>query len=78
MKPAAAFQRCQVFLFLFKMLLLDQLCQLSKLLLLLLLVHDVVLNPQLNDGPIGQGQGVNVVVAFDEGGGGEQGRRRLR
>ena len=60
------------------MLLLDQLRQLRQLLLLLLLVHDVVLNAELDDGPVGQGKGVDVVVTLDEGGGCEQGRWRLR
>ncbi len=58
------------------MLLLQELSELCELLLLLLL-HDVVLDAELNDRAVGEGEGVDVVVALHEGGSGEQGCRRL-
>ena len=62
---------------LLQLLLLEQLRQLAHLLLLLLLA-DVTLHPELNHRPVCEGQGVEAVVALDEGRGREQGRRRLR
>ena len=58
------------------MLLLQELSELGELLLLLLL-HDVVLDAELNDRAVCEREGVDVVIALHEGGCGEQGCRRL-
>jgi len=80
LEPAAAFQGCQFFflvlLFELVVLLLQELSELCELLLLLLL-HDVVLDAKLNDRAVCEREGVDVVVALHEGGSGKQGCRRL-
>ena len=80
LKPAATFQGSQFFflilLFELVVLLLQELSELGELLLLLLL-HDVVLDAELNDRAVCEREGVDVVIALHEGGCGEQGCRRL-